>query len=367
MTVHDTWKGLTKNEIEQRRAKGGLRYQRRWREGRGREAVQRKQSYSEAQRVQAYVDDAKQMGHSGKTIKYGPITVNYLLDRHLAARANRSPNTVRDYHYRSQEIRRRFGDRVVTSLDTTEIEIWSARAEVAAQSRKKTLELLRASIRRGIRDGVVDADPTEGIVVSLGHKERPHWSHAELIAVLSVAPTSFDRALLGVQGLMGLRLGEARSLTVGSIVGDTLKVRNSGAGADTTKTRASMRTLPIPGSLRPLLTDIAGDRSRDSWLFASPRRRGQPISARYTGTALERARTIANQGRKNEIPEITAHGLRHTFAAITLSELGADILSVSRALGHSRPSTTLNHYGHLAPAGLETLMERLDAFDPRPR
>lgn len=54
------------------------------------------------------------------------------------------------------------------------------------------------------------------------------------------------------------------------------------------------------------------------------------------------------------------HGLRHTFPAISLSEAGADILLVSRAMGHAKPSVTLDKYGHLAPAGLAPLMAKID-------
>lgn len=45
MTVHDLWRGLSKAEIAEKRARGAPRYERRWREGTGRDAPQRKQSY----------------------------------------------------------------------------------------------------------------------------------------------------------------------------------------------------------------------------------------------------------------------------------------------------------------------------------
>lgn len=64
--------------------------------------------------------------------------------------------------------------------------------------------------------------------------------------------------------------------------------------------------------------------------------------------------------RDEPIPRYSAHALWHTFAAISLSEAGADLLAVSRAMGHARPSITLDRYGHLAPAGLAPLMARID-------
>ena len=250
----------------------------------------------------------------------------------------------------------------MTTLEPTEIEIWSQRAGAAKEPRKKQLEILRAAIKRGIRDKLVDTDPTDGIVVSLGHHEVAHWSSGELMAVLASAPTAFDRGLLGVLGLMGLRSGEARSLLIGDLVAGQLTVKNAGSGTDTTKTRASRRTLPVPATILPWLLTIARERPRSAYVFASPRRTGQPIAKTYPNQALTRAVALANEGRPERITRITVHGLRHTFAAITLSEAGGDILSVSRAMGHAKPSITLDKYGHLAPAGLAPLMAKVDAL-----
>lgn len=59
------------------------------------------------------------------------------------------------------------------------------------------------------------------------------------------------------------------------------------------------------------------------------------------------------------IPGLTVHGLRHTFAAISLSEAEADLLGVSQGMGNDRPSTTLDRYGHLSKEGLAPLMAKL--------
>jgi len=69
---------------------------------------------------------------------------------------------------------------------------------------------------------------------------------------------------------------------------------------------------------------------------------------------------LANEGRAAPLPRLIVHGLRHTFAAITLSE--ADPLSVSQAKGHARQSITLDRYGHLSKKGLAPLMEKVDAL-----
>ena len=361
MTVSDLWKGLSKDEIAQRRQAGRDRWQRRWREGASREAVQRKQSYKEPQKAQAFLDDANQMQNpKAQRIRRDSLTVGTLLDRHLAAKSDRAPKTVEADHHHALGVRNRFGDRLVSTIDTTEIEVWSQRSDVARSSRKKQLEMFRAALKRGMRDRLIDGDPTDGIVVSLGHKELPHWSSSELMAVIGAAANEREKALLSVLGLMGLRSGEARTLLVGDLDRGQLSVRNSGGETDTTKTRASRRILPVPMVVLPLLVKQAGDRPKTDWMFPSPRLPGQAIGKRYVSDAVTRAVSRANQGRQDPVQRINVHGLRHTFAAIALSEAEADLLSVSRAMGHARPSITLDQYGHLAPAGLGPLMAKMD-------
>lgn len=363
MTVYDLWKGLSKAEIAVRRTRNAPRWQRRWRDGVGRDAPQRKQSYKEHQKAQAYQDDAAQMGNPrARSVARGSVTINTLLDRHLAAKADKAPGTVRDYYYRAEGVRAQFGDRVVSTLDTTEIETWAARNGVAAESRKKQVEIMRAAIKRGIRDKLVDIDPTEGIVVSLGHREQPSYSSDQLMAILDASPNHFERTLLGVLGLMGLRRGEARSLLVGDLRDGHLTVRNSGSGTDTTKTRAGKRVLPVPALLLPWLIELAGDRPKSEWMFPSPRKKDASIAEQYPNQALTRAVALANVGREEKIPRHSAHALRHSFAAVSLSEAGADLLSVSQAMGHARPSITLDKYGHLSKKGLAPLMGKIDAL-----
>ena len=46
------------------------------------------------------------------------------------------------------------------------------------------------------------------------------------------------------------------------------------------------------------------------------------------------------------MPAVSFHSLRHTHAS-TLIRAGVDILVISRRLGHSKASITLDIYGHL--------------------
>ena len=61
------------------------------------------------------------------------------------------------------------------------------------------------------------------------------------------------------------------------------------------------------------------------------------------------------------IEDADFHTLRHTFATRGI-EAGMDILMLSRTLGHSNISTTLNKYSHLLPSHQKACMEKLESL-----
>jgi integrase len=81
---------------------------------------------------------------------------------------------------------------------------------------------------------------------------------------------------------------------------------------------------------------------------------GQRCDATATGTPLN-YRNVAQRGltaaadraglnREGE-PNLTLHDLRHTYGS-HLVRGGADVVTVSRQMGHARPSITLDVYSH---------------------
>ena len=54
---------------------------------------------------------------------------------------------------------------------------------------------------------------------------------------------------------------------------------------------------------------------------------------------------IRNFGKRYNIRGLKPHALRHTMATLSIAN-GADVVSVSKKLGHCNPSVTLNIYSH---------------------
>ena len=69
--------------------------------------------------------------------------------------------------------------------------------------------------------------------------------------------------------------------------------------------------------------------------------------------------TFARIARDAKLPKVRLHDLRHSFASLLLAG-GADLKTVSTALGHSTISVTADVYSHVSPAMLHDAANLLD-------
>ena len=70
-------------------------------------------------------------------------------------------------------------------------------------------------------------------------------------------------------------------------------------------------------------------------------------------------KSFKNLLKKSELPDIRFHDLRHTAATLMLNH-GVPAIIVSRRLGHSKVSVTLDIYGHLIPEMQNEAAELID-------
>jgi integrase len=69
--------------------------------------------------------------------------------------------------------------------------------------------------------------------------------------------------------------------------------------------------------------------------------------------------TFARVVRDAKLPKVRLHDLRHSFASLLLAA-GADLKTVSTALGHSTISVTADTYAHVSPSMLKDAANLLD-------
>lgn len=149
---------------------------------------------------------------------------------------------------------------------------------------------------------------------------------------------------------MGLRIGEVCGLQWGDFDLETgiLYIRRAvqryscGNGhtvvsIQTPKTATSVRELPIPRYLLPILRELCGSASDGVWFLSGSN--AKPVEPRCY------RKSICSYLRQANVRRVHPHMLRHTFAT-TCAQEGCDIKTLSVLLGHANPSVTLKRYVH---------------------
>ena len=158
----------------------------------------------------------------------------------------------------------------------------------------------------------------------------------------------------------GMRLGEALALTWQDIGNDTIRInktqttkvfKNSEGDKSyaitSPKSKSSVRTISILPELSKDIKELQRDATGD-FMFGGR----DPISR----TGITR---VFNKGIEiSGVPSIRIHDLRHTHASILISN-GANIVAVSKRLGHSKVDMTINIYAHLMPKDEEVILKIL--------
>jgi integrase len=248
----------------------------------------------------------------------------------------------------------------VTSLD---IEAWHAALRtggLAPRSIGHAHRVLGMALRDAERHGLVVKNICKV-------QKAPKVPAAEMVIVQDVPGfVSKLRASAGrwyapaiVALFTGMRLGEILALRERSVDLDkgVIEVREAleetkayGVRFKAAKTRAGLRNITLPTVVIETLREHRrqlletrmqlgqGRLAPDSLLFADID--GRPL--RTTSMSPEWGRLADRIGE----PQITFHALRHTHASQLIAN-GVDIVTISKRLGHAKPSVTLSIYAHM--------------------
>lgn len=126
------------------------------------------------------------------------------------------------------------------------------------------------------------------------------------------------------------------------------KTGQFGRITDIPKTQSSIRTIPIPKQLMPLLRDTK-KKSRSTHIVSN----GENLIA-----IRSYQRSFSALLKKLNIPHRGFHSLRHTFATRAL-ECGMDVKTLSEILGHKNSTVTLNRYVHSLMEHKKEMMNKL--------
>lgn len=196
-------------------------------------------------------------------------------------------------------------------------------------------------------------------------KEMKYMTVEQFNQFISKVDDIVYNALFTTLFYMGLRIGEANGLQWKHIKDNTLSVKqavntklrdNEGNYLITTpKTASSVRTLPLPQIVSKSLNELHEyysnweEFSAEWFVFG-----GLKPLPESTITKLKHKYFMAA-----DLDEIRLHDFRHSCASFLINN-GASPLLVSRWLGHSNVTMTLNRYSHLYKSELLEIVKEID-------
>ncbi|MFH5822242.1 tyrosine-type recombinase/integrase [Georgenia sp. AZ-5] len=249
-----------------------------------------------------------------------------------------------------------FADIPLRGIRTAHVEMWVKRlqdAGLAPTTIASRFTAVRTIFRAAVTDRRIPADPTASVKTPRKPRRdnRLELPRAEQVGALLRATEPRMRAYIALCAFAGLRLGEASAVKLDDIdfLHRTLHVERQiqdapGKGAQIQDPKyGSKRAVYLPEGLLQILAAHVEQHGTapDGWLFSTVA--GKPLPPSTVDSWWRRTTTAAS------ITGVHLHGLRHFFASGLIAK-GCDVVTVQRALGHARPSMTLDTYSHLWPS-----------------
>lgn len=268
----------------------------------------------------------------------------------------------------------RLGKVQLDELRTPDIRRWvNALAErYASDTVRNAYARLRSALQVAVTDSLIKRNPASGIKLPSIERRKPYALTSDEANRLLAAVAGHRLYPLYFLALAtGMRRGELLGLHLLNIVlsGERPEIRireqlqqvNRRLVFVTPKSKSSARNIPIDSMIVEVLRahfatqQAEQDRLGDAWsdqLLAFPSEVGTPISprnlVRHFKAALKRA----------GLPDIRFHDLRHSAGSLMLAD-GAQLVDVSKILGHSSVAVTATIYAHSYEDNKRRAIERV--------
>lgn len=282
------------------------------------------------------------------------MTVGELLDWYISqfSAADGKKTTAAGYLSASKAIAPVIGKIRASEATLRDIDsfILKQKRKYSPKTIKNQLSLLNSAYKAAIKRGMMGNNPCQ--YATLPRQKKPDitiLSDVDLHSfVAALDTTDLDFKIMCELALFcGLRRSEILGLQQGDI-SDTVtisKVRhriNSQDIIETPKTATSNRTLAVPLFIREHVQQLIESQNlrpaHSSFLIQN--KLGEPVSQSWVRSHMDALI------KSNDLPHVTMHGLRHTYASMLINS-GVPIAEVSSQLGHSSIDITLRTYTHL--------------------
>ena len=241
---------------------------------------------------------------------------------------------------------------------------------LSSNTMRRHHDLLSSALRSAVRQDVIPASPMERVEPPrVRTTESYFYNNQELKLLYQKIEGNILELAVKLAGSLGMRREEICGLKWENVdlqrhlvlIREARTAYGATIVQKETKNRASVRTLYLPDEVY-LLLEQEQARQQQERCVQSPAynptdhvildAKGAPYSPNALSLAFTRF------VRKNDLPRLTFHGLRHTFATIASCQ-GASLFDIGKALGHATPATTGRIYTHLVDRTHEELVQRV--------
>ena len=241
---------------------------------------------------------------------------------------------------------------------------------LSPNSARKHHDLLKTAFKLAVKQDILISNPVEKVdPPKIIRKEIRYYKPDELIRLFELVKGDRLETVVKLAGYLGLRREEICGLKWDRIdLNNRLIHINSArtaAGSQIiekcTKNESSNRTLYIQDELFEILKQEKTRQDKNKEFFGKEYIDEGYVVVQDNGKPYRpnRISEIFTKFIKDkDMPQITLHGLRHTFASIANSA-NATVFDISKALGHSTSATTAKIYMHMLDKTHEETLKKV--------
>lgn len=339
--------------------------------------VRKTQTFEKLKQARAALRKHEAARDAGKVVIPRALTVAQWLDEWMKTTAviNRAVTTVYGYQKMiDNHIVPAIGDIPLQELKPQHLQRYYAmliqEKGLSSNTAHKHHDLLNLTLKRAVIQGLLNVNPAERVEVPKKIIPEIHfYTQAELEKLFQLVTGTRLEVMVLLAGYLGLRREEILGLTWDcvSFSQRTLAIKTVRTAAGSTvvtkgpKTPSSRRMLYIPDDLDYALRRELGkqwyyrERLLDAYYegnYIVTHEDGRPYRPNYASDLF--VKFI----REHDLPPLTLHGLRHSFASIANAK-GIPMYDIGKALGHSTPATTSKIYTHLMDSNHQDMLKRL--------
>lgn len=218
--------------------------------------------------------------------------------------------------------------------------------------------VLHSALEHALRIGLITRNPSHGAILPrIKYHEMKIFNEEQVFSFLIAAKTSRFRLIYKLAIATGMRQSEILGLKWGDLdwIKGTIQIQRQAQQVNgkgivflEPKTRAGIRKIMVG---KTILEDLlAHKKEQDKTKAIQPEiwQENDLIFATSRGTPFSQSNLMRDFYKileRTNLPKIRFHDLRHTAASLMINR-GIPIVVVSKIMGHSKPSVTLNIYSH---------------------